>query len=319
MADSRPPESDAPRADTLLTDLTDGLGKTSSLVTALTAKVKDGQLDTAQGLSFLEMKNTLMLSYLVDLTRLMSLKLHGKSIAGDAGVDRLVELRTVLERVRPIDQKLRYQVDKLVRIATTGQLGEADPLRFRPQPGNLASRLEADDSGRDDDGDSAAAGAGKPGKGKEGVYVPPKITAVHYDGDETAESRKERRLAAARRRALSSSVMQELGKQYLDTPEEVHDYSDTYRNRSTREEAERTKYEEDFMVRLPETKQDQRRRKELTTDWSLGEELTQRADLSALEGRMPTAGGKKRRAAAAAKAGPKRRKGRGNKKPRFNL
>lgn len=303
------------RANTLLADFSDGLGKASSLVTALTAKVKDGQLDTAQGLGFLEMKNSLLLSYMADLSRLMSLKLHGGSIGGDAGVDRLVELRTVLERIRPIDQKLRYQVDKLVRIATTGQLGESDPLRFRPQPSNLASRLGDDASDSDEDG----AAAGKPAKGKEGVYVPPKITAVHYDGDETAETRKERRLTAARRRALSSSVMQELGRQYLDTPEEVHDYSDTYRNRSTREEAERTKYEEDFMVRLPETKQDQRRKKELTTDFSLGEELTQRADLSALEGRMPVAGGKKRRAAAAAKAGPKRRKGKGNKKPRFNL
>ncbi|KAF0307925.1 Neuroguidin [Amphibalanus amphitrite] len=313
----KPPEGEVTRANTLLADLTDGLGKASSLVTALTAKLKDGQLDTAQGLSFLEMKNSLLLSYLVDLARVMSLKLHGKSIAGDAGIERLVELRTVLERIRPIDQKLRYQVDKLVRIATTGQLGESDPLRFRPQPGNLASRLEGDEaSDSDQEADTAA---GKPGKGKEGVYVPPKITAVHYDGDETAETRKERRLAAARRRALSSSVMQELGRQYLDTPEEVHDYSDTYRNRSTREEAERTKYEEDFMVRLPETKQDQRRKRELTTDWSLGEELTQRADLSALEGRLPVAGGKKRRAASAAKAGPKRRKGRGNKKPRFNL
>ena len=318
MTDSKPSEAEVAQANTLLADFTDGLGKASSMVTALTAKVKDGQLDTAQGLSFLEMKNNLLLSYLVDLARVMSLKLHGKSIAGDAGIDRLVELRTVLERIRPIDQKLRYQVDKLVKIATTGQLGESDPLRFRPQPGNLASRLDGDEaSDSDEEGDTAAAG--KPGKGKEGVYVPPKITAVHYDGDETAESRKERRLAAARRRALSSSVMQELGRQYLDTPEEVHDYSDTYRNRSTREEAERTKYEEDFMVRLPETKQDQKRRKELSTDWSLGEELTQRADLSALEGKMPMAGGKKRRAAAAAKAGPKRRKGRGNKKPRFNL
>ncbi|XP_037091584.1 neuroguidin-like isoform X2 [Pollicipes pollicipes] len=310
--------ADMARAKTLLDDLSDGIGKTSSLVAALTAKVKDGQLDTAHGLSFLEMKNYLLLSYLADLTQVMSLKLRGRSIAGDASVDRLVELRTVLERIRPIDQKLRYQVDKLVRIATTGQLGEGDPLRFKPQPGNLASRLD-DEAGSGSDSDEPAAGAGRQKSDGAALYVPPRIAAVPYDGDETAESRRERRLAAARRRALSSSVMQELGRQYLDTPEEVHDLSDTYRNRSTREEAERTKYEEDFMVRLPETKQDQRRRRELTTDWSLGEELTQRADLSALEGRLPGRGNKRRRAAAASSAGPKRRKGKGNKKPRFSL
>jgi len=304
------------RAKTLLADLCENIEKANSLVGALAAKVEDDQLDTARGISFLDMKNSLLLQYLIDLTQVMSMKLAGESIAGDACVDRLIEGRTVLERIRPIDQRLRYQIDKLVRIATTGQLGESDPLRFKPQPGNLASRLAAG-SGSESDGDEPAA-AGR--KSKEGsVYVPPRITAVHYDGDDTTEARRERQLAAARRRALSSSVMQELGKQYLDTPEEVHDMSDTYRQRSTREEVERTKYEEDFMVRLPETKQDQRRRAELTTDWSLGEELTQRADLSALEGRLPMQGGKKRRAAAAAKAGPKRRKQAGNKKPRFNL
>lgn len=312
---------DVARAGPLLKELTENLGRASALVSSLTARVGAGELDTSQGLSFLELKNSLLSSYMLDLSLLMQHKLSGGSLAGApaaAAVHRLVEVRTVLERVRPIDQKLRYQVDKLVRLATTGQLGADDPLRFKPQPGNLASRLDGGEVDSDEDAAPSAAGASSGGAGT-GVYVPPKLTSVQYDGDETAESRRERQLAAARRRALSSSVMQELGKQYLDTPEEVHELSDTYRQRSTREEQERTKYEEDFMVRLPETKKDRRRRGELTTDFSLGTELTQRMDLSALEGRLPARGGKRRRSAAAAKPGGKRRKGKGNKKPRFNL
>ena len=39
--------------------------------------------------------------------------------------------RTVLEKIRPIDQKLRYQVDKLVAIAEKGTVDQNDPLRYR--------------------------------------------------------------------------------------------------------------------------------------------------------------------------------------------
>ena len=40
-----------------------------------------------------------------------------------------IHLRTVLEKIRPIDGKLRYQVDKLVAIAEKGEVDQNDPLR----------------------------------------------------------------------------------------------------------------------------------------------------------------------------------------------
>lgn len=48
-----------------------------------------------QGVSFLEVKNHLLLSYFMNMTHLMSDKLHGKSIQGSSAIDRLVEIRTV--------------------------------------------------------------------------------------------------------------------------------------------------------------------------------------------------------------------------------
>ena len=50
---------------------------------------------TFQGVSFLEVKYQMLLSYLVNLSHLLSLKTHGKSIKGEGTVDRLVEIRTV--------------------------------------------------------------------------------------------------------------------------------------------------------------------------------------------------------------------------------
>ncbi len=48
-----------------------------------------------QGISLLEVKNHLMLSYLTDLTCLMGKKVQGESIENDESILRLVEIRTV--------------------------------------------------------------------------------------------------------------------------------------------------------------------------------------------------------------------------------
>ena len=53
----------------------------------------------------------------------MLAKTRGESINGAPFVDRLIELRVVLEKIHPLEKKLQYQIDKLVKIATTGSTG----------------------------------------------------------------------------------------------------------------------------------------------------------------------------------------------------
>ena len=54
------------------------------------------------------------------MTQLMLHKSSGKSIADSESRNRMIEIRTVLEKIRPLDHKLKYQVDKLIKTATTG-------------------------------------------------------------------------------------------------------------------------------------------------------------------------------------------------------
>ena len=49
-----------------------------------------------------------------------------------------------MERMRPVEHKLRYQIDKLLKFATSGKLGENDPLQFKANPGNLVSKVKCD-------------------------------------------------------------------------------------------------------------------------------------------------------------------------------
>lgn len=140
----------------------------ASLVDNMIQKVRKGELSTDQGLSFLEMKYNMLLSYLINLTFVVLRKCSGEKIEGDPCIDRLIEIRTVLEKIRPIDHKLKYQIDKLVKTAVTGTNAN-DPTTFRANPDNLIDHSESEDEEKAE-------------KTKSDVYVPPKLSAVHYMG-----------------------------------------------------------------------------------------------------------------------------------------
>ena len=58
-----------------------------------------------------------MLSYCVNIVFYLLLKAEGRPVRDHPVVLRLVEIRTYLEKLRPVDRKLRYQIDKLVKMA----------------------------------------------------------------------------------------------------------------------------------------------------------------------------------------------------------
>ena len=91
-------------------------------------KLQSNQVETTEhGLSYLELKYNLLASYCQFLSVFLLLKLEGgiTSLATHPVVDRLLYLKTLLERLRPLDQKLQYQVDKLLRTAALAESGVA--------------------------------------------------------------------------------------------------------------------------------------------------------------------------------------------------
>lgn len=188
-------------------------------------------------------------------------------------MDRLVEARTVLEKLRPIDQKMKYQIDKMIKTATTGVVSgaEIDPLRFKPNPENMVSKLDEEDS-------QSSEEEGAPKKAK--VYVPPKVAAVPYDDEDDKKTRKERDEERARKRVLTSSVLHDLRDEYSDAPQEIRDetVSRWRKQKEKEEEEERTRYEEENLLRLPVKK-----KKKMSERAQSGmDELTSFADLSVL-------------------------------------
>ncbi|KAJ3204293.1 hypothetical protein HDU67_009653 [Dinochytrium kinnereticum] len=165
-------------------------------VHALQERVDSGELDTFNGVSLLELKIHGLLGYVTDLALYCLLKIQGQKLESNPVVDRLIEHRIVLERTRPLEQKLKYQIDKLLRAVATSvydkvnediqadqpsTLDGADPLQFKPNPSNLASAgssrgdLFVYDSAvlipLEQQGETA----------NDGIYRPPKVAPVPYE------------------------------------------------------------------------------------------------------------------------------------------
>lgn len=150
----------------------------ASLVDNMIQRVRKGELTTDQGLSFLEMKYNTLLSYLINLTYVVLHKCSGQKIEGDPCIDRLIEIRTVLEKIRPINHKLKYQIDKLVKTAVTGTSSN-DSAAFKLHLDNFTGKDEESSSDADLNESSSKTADDKR---KSAVYVPPKFSAVHYPG-----------------------------------------------------------------------------------------------------------------------------------------
>ncbi|VDD84902.1 unnamed protein product [Enterobius vermicularis] len=224
------------------------------------------------GISLLEIKNRDLLAYTRELAFLMSQMSSGESIQGSPAIERSVYLRTVLERIRPIGQKMKTQVEKLVHAAYSSKKQNIQELQPHPEMMNFEQE-KSEDLGENRDVDGPQEQANK-------KYVPPKLVAVHYNGTKDDEAKNERKLERKRKRALQSSLIQDLRAEYSEAPEEITD--DRTVKRFQQADKEKQKHEEDYFIRLQVNKRERHKRK-LKSRQNIIEELLQFGDYMAMD------------------------------------
>uniref|UniRef100_A0A0A9XEF2 Neuroguidin-B n=1 Tax=Lygus hesperus TaxID=30085 RepID=A0A0A9XEF2_LYGHE len=248
----------------------------TSTIDSLCADVKTKNLQN--GISLLTIKEKLLVFYMQYLAEFMKIKVCGQKVEGSVVIERLAEIRVYLERIHPIEKKLKYQIEKMLKAATVGSTDKNDPSRFRANPASMSLETNEDEEADDDSGDDES-------KKKPGIYVPPKLSAVHYDGDESRAERRRKIIERARKRALQSSVMQELKEEYLDTPVEVKS-TNSLKQMEDKYQKRKREFEEEYFTRLPVTKGEIKRAKRISTIGTLGDEVTRFEDTSILHGDM---------------------------------
>ncbi|KAF2640292.1 hypothetical protein P280DRAFT_378245, partial [Massarina eburnea CBS 473.64] len=262
---------------------------TTSIQSATEALPKDEILPPKEGISLFDVKNELLLSYLQNLAFLILLKLRARSgKAEDANsalspqdevVKKLVELRVYLEKgVRPLENRLKYQIDKIVRTAddaarkSTQQAKNPTVRKEKAKAGSGSDDSDADSDGTDqseEDVDEMTYGpnaqkfnrnkdTSKDQKSsatasKDGIYRPPKITPVSMP---TTEGREERQARRPNKSAtLDEFVASEMSTAPIAQPSIGSTIVEGGRRmkseKERREETERRDYEEANFTRLP--------------------------------------------------------------------
>lgn len=251
----------APQLATVLKEMKAGLDTVSLKVQALTAKVKEDHFPTADGISYLETKHLLLLNYCQSLVYYLLRKAKGLSIEGHPVVRSLVEMRLFLEKIRPIDKKLQYQIQKLTRDSDTASEKSAisekgtntqkeDLLKYRPNPDMLVGKP----TGTAEDGAN--------------VYRPPKLAPALMDEDKMSKQKRNdlRREKERLRSAKQSPYMIDLLNDLEGRPEEVREFVGTESRELTKYMAkmeERAKQEEKSFARAPLTKLEKKEMKHL--------------------------------------------------------
>ncbi|KAF2134522.1 hypothetical protein P153DRAFT_3556 [Dothidotthia symphoricarpi CBS 119687] len=267
---------------------------TSSIQSATEALPKDDILPPKEGISLLDVKNELLLSYLQNLVFLILLKLRARSSTNgdpkvqdlhpqDEVVQKLVELRVYLEKgVRPLENRLKYQIDKIIRTADdamrrTNQAA-AKPKSRKTQGGAESDNSDAESAASaqtEDDEDEMTFGPNSAAlarvkldgaeartkeSAKDGIYRPPKITPMSMPTTEGREERRERR--PGKSATLDEFIATELSTAPIAEPSIGSTIMDggrrTKSEKERREENERREYEESNFTRLaPKSKKDQ--------------------------------------------------------------
>lgn len=315
---------------TLLETITACLSSTEpSLPKAAAEDPSEVSIEPPQdGISLLDTKSDLLLSYIHNLVFLILFQLRKLSSDSESGggddsgtqediVKKLVELRVYMERgVRPLEGRLKYQVDKVVKAAEDAERTErsANTAKNTLKPDASASENESDSdneaSGSDDSEDSEDDGEDidemayrpnvsafskgvqrqeKPEKtaknaSSDGIYRPPKIMP-------TALPTTERREREERRPRKSHVIDEFVNAEMSSAPMAEASIGSTImrggrhtKSKKDKEyEAERTGYEETNFMRLPkETKKERTKRQGGKPESTFGGEewrgLTEGAD-----------------------------------------
>ncbi|CAG9327822.1 unnamed protein product [Blepharisma stoltei] len=207
----------------------DFLALTKDLLSRIESLSNKSENLSSDRISYMDLKSNLLLDYCINYAH--NLYLNTKEQSSPEKVKHLVKLKCLMERIKPLDIKVQYQLDKI----SQGNLDSE--LKFKPNPKEMDSQLHITE--------------------KSDVYKAPKFQAAIYEEKGGKEERDEKRLKEKLKRSyLIQSLKEEIG----DEPVEIK----TGRSKRLREiEEAQQEYEEENFTRVQITKKERILRKKL--------------------------------------------------------
>ncbi|KAJ3405849.1 hypothetical protein HDU80_000681 [Chytriomyces hyalinus] len=220
-------QADSPILVKQIYSIVEGMKSAKDKLMELQQRISSNLVPTSKGVSLLEIKLHGLLSYLTNLSFFILLKLHGQSTSElHPSVELLIEMRVILEKIKPMEVKLKYQIDKVLKAANDASnpsaeknaqrnvsefdlqnSGLSDPLQFQAESVEFSGCIDCAEDG--------------------GVYRPPRIAPVKYSEE---PKRRKGDLSASTRESLSKSRLFKDMRDTLDTsrPEQVTSHGTGY-------------------------------------------------------------------------------------------
>lgn len=190
-------------------------------------------------MSYLEMKYNLLMSYCTFLSFYLLLKLEGKQVEGHPVIFKLAHIKTLFEKLKPLDQKLHYQIEKMIKLSQeqTATSKSKSALNYKPNIEDLQMESDEDasegsegsevesgsDSDVEDDMDNKMSSDDESSEekpAKKNVYKAPKLNTVAFEDPKDKKARQKE--TYEKKKLGKSNLMQELMKEVADEPEEVY-------------------------------------------------------------------------------------------------
>lgn len=154
-------ESESPELNPMLSELEETMNTIDNTLKPVLAKLKIVKLRknsffrTKGGRQYIEMKHNLLLSYSTFLVFYLMLKANGRDVKNHAVVFKLAHIKTLLEKLKPIDEKINIEINRVLNAEMKGnQSSEEDKDEESEGP--------VDDEPASDDGESMDYGMEDP-------------------------------------------------------------------------------------------------------------------------------------------------------------
>jgi len=208
---------------------------------------------------YLEVKQQILLTYCINVVFYLSLKCEGKSVKTHPVMRQLLELRYVMEKMRPLDSRLKHQVDRLMKLAALNP-DERRGLALRPNPSALLAKDNSDNSDNSDEEDAEESSSEEETAKENAVYRPPKIAAVLYKDGSTLEEVRQEKISRKRNKLKSSELLEALREEFGDNPEAISStgvaQATSEERKAMAAETERRDFEEERFIRMTVSKKD---------------------------------------------------------------
>mmetsp|Transcript_7078 Transcript_7078/g.9248 ORF Transcript_7078/g.9248 Transcript_7078/m.9248 type:complete len:704 (-) Transcript_7078:719-2830(-) len=252
--------SQAPELVGLLDDFDGNIKLLRDQIVPFLQSIKSETQKTDEGISYLEAKFHVMLTYCVNIAYYLLMKAEGKSVKEHPVIEQLVRIRVLMEKLRPLDKKLKPQFDRLIQSIgkqATNKSREEDATSFKPNPEDLMG----DDSDSDEDEMGSEVRSEKMSGSNGRKYIVPKLAAVPFLENEKAIAKQTKLEEKRKARERKNRMLSDLREEFSERPSEVAAIGTEDKDSEAREMDERRReYEESNFIRLRESKKEKQER-----------------------------------------------------------